>query len=81
MDVAHQADCLEALEVAVDGGGVAAADLTGELLRSPRSVRGEERFEEEASGRGDPQAPLADGGDRLVEIARGDGGAGWLAVT
>ena len=59
MDVAHEADVLEHLEVAVGRGDVAVA---GELLRAQRPVGGEERLEQLAARARDPQAARAQGG-------------------
>ena len=67
--VAHEADGLEHLEVAIGRGDVAAA---GELLGAQRPVGGEERIEQLAARGGDPQPALAQSGS---------GGAGVSAST
>ena len=48
MDMAHQADRFQALQVAIDGGRDRRQGLAGELLRGLRSVGGKESFEEKA---------------------------------
>ena len=58
--MAHEAEALEDLEVAVRRGDVAVA---GELLGAPRPVGVEERVEQEPARGGQAQAAGADGGD------------------
>ena len=79
MPVAHEADLLQGLEVAVHRGEVGAREAAlqpiGDLLRGDRGVGGVERFEHEAPGRRDPQAPRPQRAHGRVEIGRVDGGA------
>ena len=59
VDVAHEPDVLEHLEVAIGRGDVAVA---GELLGAQRPVGGEERLEQLAARGRDAQAAVAQGG-------------------
>ena len=57
--MAHEADVLEHLEVAVGRGDVAVA---GKLLRAQRTVGGEERLQQLAARARDAQAACPQGG-------------------
>jgi hypothetical protein len=66
VDVPDQAMALEDLEVSIDRGLVDLESVR-EMYRGHRTVGGEERLEDEASGGGEPHPALADCVDRLFD--------------
>lgn len=75
VNVANQADRLQSLQIAIDGSRVgrrSASRGRGELFSSPRAIGGKESFEQEAPGRRDSEAALANRRDGFVHVAGDD---------